>query len=590
MKKFLSIVLSAALFLTLIPIDSNAAPNPKSLINAQNLTPEKTGYKYIDAEVESVLKYLISKGAKTPGDLAFASYKYLMDSVAYRGLHKPSPYPVKPLPSDEVLTLDKPAGDPASQRVYNAMFLREGVCDDYSASFVVMLRRIGIPAMTCSGEYIRGNGVRDGHTWVVARLGDKYYTFDPEVDDYVSYNLKSTYVKHYCMPMNGNPRYAIQNYYNFINLPEGYVKKDKYDYYANTVMSLINKNADTIEGITLGKYYPMRSNTYSLFGGKAKNDKRDHSRPTIVRPKISKPNPVKISTGNIVRFSGSDRIDTAIRISQNSFNSSDTVIIANSRVEVDALGSSTLASICSCPILLSDKNKLDDRVKNEITRLGAGKIIVVGGESSISNRVVDELASISEDVERISGRDRFDTSAKIYEKCTELQGSSNSDVLMVSGINTADALSVSSIAVRYKMPILLTKRDSIPQPIKDVLSSGGIKRMFVAGGETSVSNRILDDGIQVPQIDRLSGNNRYETSVKIARNAYPESKTIIVANGYIAADALAAGAVTGIHDAPILLIDGKSPNKELRDYVLEKGIEKVIIVGGENSVSNNIFN
>ncbi|MBS5597039.1 cell wall-binding repeat-containing protein [Peptostreptococcus anaerobius] len=45
-----------------------------------------------------------------------------------------------------------------------------------------------------------------------------------------------------------------------------------------------------------------------------------------------------------------------------------------------------------------------------------------------------------------------------------------------------------------------------------------------------------------------------------------------------------------MHDAPILLIDGKSPNKELRDYVLEKGIEKVIIVGGENSVSNNIFN
>lgn len=80
------------------------------------------------------------------------------------------------------------------------------------------------------------------------------------------------------------------------------------------------------------------------------------------------------------------------------------------------------------------------------------------------------------------------------------------------------------------MLILLTKRDFIPQPIKDVLSSGGIERM------------------------------------------------------------LAAGAVTGIHDAPILLIDGKSPNKELRDYVLEKGIEKAIIVGGENSVSNNIFN
>ena len=62
----------------------------------------------------------------------------------------------------------------------------------------------------------------------------------------------------------------------------------------------------------------------------------------------------------------------------------------------------------------------------------------------------------------------------------------------------------------------------------------------------------------------------------------------MVANGKIAADALAAGVATSNMNSPIVLVDGVNSNPELNAFVKANQIEKLILVGGQTSVSDSV--
>src|SRR5699024_5076242 len=90
-----------------------------------------------------------------------------------------------------------------------------------------------------------------------------------------------------------------------------------------------------------------------------------------------------------IRFDGKNRIETAVKISKENFEKADTVILVNSLKEVDALAASTLAGKEKAPILLIDKNNTPQIVEEEINRLEAKKIILIGGPDSLSDSAVD---------------------------------------------------------------------------------------------------------------------------------------------------------------------------------------------------------
>lgn len=50
---------------------------------------------------------------------------------------------------------------------------------------------------------------------------------------------------------------------------------------------------------------------------------------------------------------------------------------------------------------------------DEIKRLGAEKVVVIGGENTISEKVFNELKDSTGEVIRLSGSDRYETSRKI---------------------------------------------------------------------------------------------------------------------------------------------------------------------------------
>ena len=116
---------------------------------------------------------------------------------------------------------------------------------------------------------------------------------------------------------------------------------------------------------------------------------------------------------------GGDREATAIEVSKelypNGFGEKDnkTVLITTGYDFPDALSAGPLASAYGAPVLLAGpKGKLSDKVKLEISRLGAENAVIVGGTGAVSDDVLLQLAELgisTKDVDRLSGRSRFDT-------------------------------------------------------------------------------------------------------------------------------------------------------------------------------------
>lgn len=263
----------------------------------------------------------------------------------------------------------------------------------------------------------------------------------------------------------------------------------------------------------------------------------------------------------VERISGKDRIETSIEVSRYLNPKSKTVIITDAKTYPDALSASNL-TVGKNPILLV-KDGLTEKTIAEIKRLETNKVLIVGGESSISKKVEEELSKIQgvETVERISGGNRYETCQNTYDFAGK-EGE-----VLASGSNFADALAVSPIL--GERGLLLADKNTKPE-------EGSV----LVGGSSSISSEGLKD------YERIAGSNRYETSVKLAKKL--NSKTAIIVSGQSFPDALAASSLSQKLNCPILLSQKNSIDQSVLDYLRDAKIENVKIIGGEGSISAKV--
>ena len=288
------------------------------------------------------------------------------------------------------------------------------------------------------------------------------------------------------------------------------------------------------------------------------------------------------------RTKGKDRVETAIEISKKYFRHANTVIVVDRKDFPDAMTASVLSKLLKAPILLTDTNKLDPRVAAEIQRLGAKDVIIVGGNKSVSEAVKKELAKFDKDtVERIYGRDRYETSAQVARRVVGITGKLGHAVV-ASGEVFADALAVAPYASREGYPILLVRANNLPKSVKDAITELAINRVTIAGGYITV-NKSLEASLPTV-VERLSGRTRYETAIAIADKKFSGSKETFLANGEHWMDALVIGPVGAISDRPILLTPANNAPKSLKDYIAKSKIEKITAIGGTSMVSDRVLN
>ena len=289
------------------------------------------------------------------------------------------------------------------------------------------------------------------------------------------------------------------------------------------------------------------------------------------------------------RIAGRDRIDTAIDISKKFFKKSKAVIVVRHDLFPDSMTASVLAKLKDAPILLNPTDKLDSRVGDEIKRLGAEEVIIVGGQNSVSEKVREDLKAYDADknVERIAGADRFGTSEMVAKRVVGITGKKNTAVV-ASGQVFPDALSVGTFASREGYPILLVKKNLIPEEVERAIKDLDINKTYIAGGLDTIS-RLVE--VKLPNVvERMAGKTRYETSVAIAKSKFKDSKEAFIASGEEFADALVISPISGKYNLPTLLVSSRANgNQEVKGYIKDSKINKLVAIGGHRYIPSSII-
>ena len=95
----------------------------------------------------------------------------------------------------------------------------------------------------------------------------------------------------------------------------------------------------------------------------------------------------------------------------------------------------------------------------------------------------------------------------------------------------------------------------------------------------------------LPGLVRLAGNDRYGTMNAIVSEGFARDSCewVVVASGENFPDALAASALAGALDAPMILTGPASLSAEAAYQIMFTGATKAIVVGGSGAVSNEVF-
>jgi putative cell wall-binding protein len=281
----------------------------------------------------------------------------------------------------------------------------------------------------------------------------------------------------------------------------------------------------------------------------------------------------------VTRISGSDRYVTAVEVSKAGWDYSAVVVLARGDNYADALAGVPLAYRYGAPILLTSQSQLPEVTAAEISRLGAVKVIILGGDSAVSVSVEEELLGLGLEVQRVAGSDRFETAAEI----ARLLGSTGKAVV-VNGMTFPDALSAAPYAAFYEYPILLTLPDRLPAASSAVIQELGVFETIVVGGTSAVSNAVLDS---LPSGQRIAGPDRFATSVTVAEHFQLTGSSVFVATGMAYADAITGAALAAKGESGLLLTGAVLP-QSVRDYLGNSNAGSVVVLGGENAVSNSV--
>ena len=380
-----------------------------------------------------------------------------------------------------------------------------------------------------------------------------------------------------------------QGMYYKANKPVGSENPDSWDDY--TYEPDLSRYDDT---------YEAYNRTYLYFVGKQSDAGRDQATPADkpnlisytfkVKKKENKPvEPKKSDNTNTGRIDGRDRIETAINISKKNYDRAKTVIVVRHDLFPDSMTASVLAKLKDAPILLNPTAKLDSRVGDEIKRLGAQEVIIVGGQDSVSEKVREDLKVYDADknVERIAGADRYGTSEMVAKRVVGITGKKNTGVV-ASGQVFPDALSVGTFASRDGYPILLVKKDSVPSQIQNAIKDLDINKTYIAGGTNTISK---STEAKLPNVvERMAGSTRYETSVAIAKSKFGASKEAYIASGEEFADALVISPISGKFNRPTLLVSrNKNTNSPVKTYIRNAGFTSITAIGGERFVPYSVL-
>ncbi|MDP4178214.1 MAG: cell wall-binding repeat-containing protein [Bacillota bacterium] len=111
---------------------------------------------------------------------------------------------------------------------------------------------------------------------------------------------------------------------------------------------------------------------------------------------------------------------------------------------------------------------------------------------------------------------------------------------------------------------------------------------FAQNTTTDTTTDVTSDTNDQKTTDRISGVNRYDTSVQIAKKNWTTSDYAVLARGDDFADALSSGPLAKTYNAPVLLSQTGSLDPEVIDEIKSLKVKTIFIAGGTGAISADI--
>lgn len=282
---------------------------------------------------------------------------------------------------------------------------------------------------------------------------------------------------------------------------------------------------------------------------------------------------------------GAGRWETAIEVSKKGWSKSDKAVIVNDSSIADALAATPFAEAEDAPILLTGKDKLNEKTKEELKRLGVKKVYVIGGENTLTKNIETELKALNIEIDRIQGATRELTALEIADRLDKIKDIS--EIAVVNGTKgLADAVSIAAVAADKDMAIILSNSKEGTKASDEFINKEDIKTSYVIGGPNTVSNEVLG---KLPNAKRINGMDRNETNAKVLEAFYTEKE---LDNAYVAKDgmgkedhlidALAVGVLAAKNDSPVIIV-GNKLNQMQKDVTNTKSFKTVTQIGGNGN-------
>lgn len=126
------------------------------------------------------------------------------------------------------------------------------------------------------------------------------------------------------------------------------------------------------------------------------------------------------------------------------------------------------------------------------------------------------------------------------------------------------------------------------QHVKQNLEITALYRKDGSGGGVVLPPSSEDDH-DPSSVSRLAGDNRYVTAIRVCREHFDASDTVVLASGENFPDALTGSVLAAHYSAPMLLVSDRLDVLEVvTDELKRLSVKEVIILGGEKAVSSYI--
>ena len=286
-------------------------------------------------------------------------------------------------------------------------------------------------------------------------------------------------------------------------------------------------------------------------------------------------------TDGVNRIYGSDRYETAFEVADElktvlGVEKFENIVVASGLDFADALSGSYLANVKNAPILLVRTNNTD-KVKDYIRKnlVSGGTVYILGGPNAIPEKMDTDLGEFN--VKRLAGANRYETNNEILKEA----GVSGKDILVCTGLEFADGLSASAA----NRPILLVNNRKLTDSQIAFLNENSGSRIYIVGGPNAISEDIESALKAYGEVIRISGANRFETSVNLAKEFYPNAKSVVLAYGWNFPDGLGGGCLAYRMGGPLILTENGRVSYA-KDFVSSKGIKSGIVLGGDGLISD----